>query len=455
MLLLICIVLIIITSISLLLNPIFGISLLFISKPMIDTTFDQPIFGGIHLTEIIGVVVPLLLFGKMFFAGERETVARLPLKPIWVLYALEIGFFSSFIAYHQGLLMGANVFFRHINGFIGFYMLQAFFHQEKGKPLETLLLAMIVAGLFPIGVGVYQIFTGRVWTAAQAEGIIRYVGLYHDAFTVRAYAFQTILALLLYAALYGRRNILLKGAALVYGAVSAIVLFRAYSKAGILSLGLWAVVWIGLQRKVKSLIVLGAAGFLVGVYYVSEIIDQVARLFQKEIGAIHGKVEVSRTFAGRWYGWEGMIARWQEFGWVQKMFGSGEVATGSHNDYLQILFHGGVIGLLIYLVLLAAVGLKIMTNLWERVDPTGVAALMLFLMWLVDTIGLVPSAYPGYQWFVWGMIGLSLRLRAEETRATERPEPAVQTASSEKMQSGVLVIPSPAMVKRRFTNLLP
>lgn len=418
------------TFVTLLLRPVLGIALLFISKPIIDTTFAQPLLFGIHLTEIVGVVVPLILFGRMLFAAEEERLARMPLKGLWTLYGIEIGFFSLFISYNQGLVVGANVLFRHINGFIGFYMLQAFFRREEKQSLKLLLCAMIVAGLFPMGIGIYQLVTGKVWIAAQAEGIARWVGLYHDAFTVRAYAFQTLLALLLYAALYAGRNVFLKGAALIYGAVSVVVMFRAYSKAGTLSLGLWTVAWTGLQRKVGTLLVMGVGGLLIGGYYASKIVEQVVQLFHKELGALDGKVQVARTFAGRWYGWHEMMSRWEGFSWIQKMFGTGEMALGAHNDYLQILFHGGVLGLLIYFFLLTMIGIKIMSNLWDRVDPLGVAALMLFVMWLVDTIGLVPSTYPGYQWFVWGMIGLSLRFRQDEKNTMiKQMEPMVRSNS--------------------------
>ena len=42
-------------------------------------------------------------------------------------------------------------------------------------------------------------------------------------------------------------------------------------------------------------------------------------------------------------------------------------------------------------------------------SPLNVMAIMIFVMWLVDTVGLHPSLYPSYQWYVWGFIGLSLR----------------------------------------------
>ena len=404
-------------------SPVSGIVLLFVSKPLIDTTFAQPLIYGLHLTELVGALVPVAVFAHILFAGPEQTLARMPCKVIWTIYAADVLLFSLLIGYHQDLKSGANVFFRSINGFIGFYMLQAFFHDDRR--LKILLGALIFAGVFPMGIGVYQLVTGTVWVQAQAEGLTRYVGLYHDAFTVRAYAFQTILAVLLYCALYARTNPLLKAGAFAFGALSAVVMLKAYSKAGILSFAIWSACWTVLRRNYVAALVLAAGGALVAGYYASEIAANIARLFHKEIGFLAGTVESSRTFAGRWYGWQDMMSEWAGFHWLDKVFGSGIVATGAHNDYLQMLFHGGLVGLGIYVSLLAAVGGRILANLRRRRDPMTVAALMLFLMWLVDTIGLVPSAYPGYQWFVWGMIGLSLRLRElEDGRAWEAARPA-------------------------------
>jgi hypothetical protein len=50
---------------------------------------------------------------------------------------------------------------------------------------------------------------------------------------------------------------------------------------------------------------------------------------------------------------------------------------------------------------------------------------MVFAMWLVDAIGLVPSLYSGYQWFVWGVIGIAVRYdqnmkRAKSTLSSNR-----------------------------------
>jgi O-antigen ligase len=419
-------------------SPMAGLILLFISKPLIDTTFAQPLLYGFRLTEIVGALVPLAILGHMLMAGRDQSLGRMPLKGLWLFYAADVFIFSLLIVYHQDLKSGANVFLRHINGFIGFYMVQAFFHEER--KLKTLLMAMLVAGLFPIGVGLYQLATGTVWIQAQAEGLTRNIGLYHDAFTVRAYAFQTLLALLLYGALYVRSNPLVRAGIMTYAVLVMVVMLKAYSKAGILALALWALCWTALQRKylMLSLLIAGAVG--AGVLYSTTIVTNLVQLFHKEIGALGGKVEVARTLQGRWYGWQEMIAHWSHLPWFNKLLGSGEVAVGAHNDYLLVLFHGGLVGLCLYVLLLGAVGFRIVRHVREKADPLAVASLMLLLMWLVDTIGLVPSAYPGYQWFVWGLIGLSLRLRA-------MPD---QPALEEESTQPALVLPPLQATARRF-----
>jgi O-antigen ligase len=107
-------------------------------------------------------------------------------------------------------------------------------------------------------------------------------------------------------------------------------------------------------------------------------------------------------------------------GLLTHLFGTGQMANGAHNDYLQVLFHGGYLGLSIYVALLCTVGWTIGRLLWQRLDIWAIAALFMFIMWMVDTIGLVPSVYSGYQWLVWGIIGFCLRYRADDRLRSQR-----------------------------------
>jgi len=92
------------------------------------------------------------------------------------------------------------------------------------------------------------------------------------------------------------------------------------------------------------------------------------------------------------------------------------------------LFHGGYVGLGIYAVLLVGVSWLMLRNALRRLDTYAIAALFVFIMWMVDTVGLVPSAYSGYQWFAWGVIGFCLRYRQDEPLRVAAISPTAASA---------------------------
>jgi O-antigen ligase len=374
----------------------------------------------------------------------------MPMKEIWLAFSAYIAIFSMVIAYNDELKTGANIFCRYINGLVGFYFLQAFFRQ--GDRLKWFLWALILGGLFPMSLGLYQALTGVQWRPEQAEGIARNIGIWHDGVNMRTYAIQTILGLLLYSALYIKAwNIPLKVMTLSYLAISTVVMVKVYSKAAFLTFGLWILCWTILRRQFALLGLIGIVGLLVTTYFASDLADKIATLFHKEAGFFSGEVEGKMTFHGRWFGWVEMMEKWERLPAMSQMFGSGEMATGAHNDFLQMLFHGGIVGLAIYLSLLIVVGIRIGRNLLAKADELAVAALMVYLMWLIDAVGLVPSAYPAEQWLVWGIVGLCFRIRTDEVFA----QPARQPIHALPLQIDVTGGPASAAiaVQRRFPLL--
>ena len=398
----------------LIVNPAVGVLLIFLVRPFVDTTYGDDLGVGLRLTEIVSVIVPFLIIVHMTTAKGFTRFRYMPLNTIWLIWTADVVLFSSLIMSQEGMLAGLTILFRHLNGFTGFFMIQAFLRDGKGP--RNFFLILMLAGLFPTGVGVYQILTGAEWKVTYAEGIVRNIGLYHDAITPRYYAMQTILGITVFATLYLRKAFLKQALAVVFTILAGAVMFKTYSKSGIATLALWFLEWTALQRKILLLVLAAFALMISATYYSSELIGHVEQLFNKEISAVEGTGQVQRTFAGRWYIWDQLWSDWQRLPFLGKIFGAGHTALGAHNDYLQILFQGGILGVTIYLILLFSVGWSLVRNLIKKVDPLAVAALMAFTMWLIDTVGLVPSAYSGYQWLVWGVIGLSLRLRQDALR---------------------------------------
>ncbi len=398
-------------------RPAWGVLAIFVVRPFVDAAWDSFNFPLLRLPEIYSGAVPLIMLLHMCLPANREaSFSRMPLRGIWVLWSVYVAFFSLVILYHEDVTAGFQIFFRQINGLVGFYMVQAYFAKDD-KP-RRFFWALAIAGLFPMAQGIYERVTGVHWRITLGEGnLIRNIGLYHDAITIRYYALQTVLALLVLSALYFKRKTILQVLATAYGVVCAAVIQGAYSKSGTLSLASWLVLWPILLRRFKALAVLGIVTAGVAALYAPVITRSVETIFNKEINAINGDVGVEHTFSGRWYTWQALWDQWQHFDTFAKLFGGGQLATGAHNDYLQALFQGGIVGLMLYVSLLLVLLTRVARDLWQKADPFSVAALLVMIMWLIDTVGLVPSAYSGYQWFAWGVVGLSMRRREDARRA--------------------------------------
>ncbi len=78
-----------------------------------------------------------------------------------------------------------------------------------------------------------------------------------------------------------------------------------------------------------------------------------------------------------------------------------------HIDFLRALFSTGILGFILYITTPFSSLFIAARNCMRSNTPLNTMALMLLVMWVVDAIGLVPSAYPGYQIYVWGFVGLA------------------------------------------------
>ncbi len=402
-------------------KPLWGVMAIFIAKPVVDTTWATPVLLDFKLTEIVSAAVPLIVFARMFFDDEsRRRVAAMPLKWIWLIWSVDVIGFSTFVMFSQGWTEGLQVVMRHLNGVAGFCMLQVFCRTDED--FRRVAWALVVAGLFPMATGAIEGITGVHWRVTLGpQGVIRNVGFYHDAITIRYYALQTIMALLLVVSL-SKRSMLAVALSLMYGLVAAFVLKGAYSKSGFLTLGAWLILWPILRKNVTTILGITAGAILVALYYSEDLMNSIGFVFTNEIAALNGQVGVEHAFEGRWFIWADMWNEWQALGPAEHFLGAGFLATGAHNDYFQVLMHGGLVGLAIYLTMLVAVAWNIAKALARKADVFAIVALMLFVMWIIDTMGLVVSAFSGYQWFVWGIIGYCLhRFRTEGPSTEDSP----------------------------------
>jgi len=388
-------------------DPKIGILVTLVLKPIIDTTWDN-VFFGMKLTYAMGVGVPILIGFHALLNLRGEGFSKMPLFLLWLIYVLW-NFIAVQTIIYNAPLRGVEIFFRTLNGFIGFYMFQRYFRQKED--FKKLLIALMLAGLFPIGVGVYQLVTGHVWKAWLQSGVERNIGLYHDHATLKYYFFQTIAAILLYWSYCTKKTEIIKNVFLLtYFACCVPVLYKLYVKSGNIAFGMWMLIWSALQKKILLLGLCAITILLANIYLENRLLDEMYKVYDKEISVLTGELPADRSFAGRWGLWKAWYNDWKKRSTLSKFFGSGLSGYRLHNDYIFVLVRSGIIGLLCYLALLVAIGGSLFIGLLRGITPLRVVALMVFCLWLVDAIGLVPSGYPAFQWFAWGIIGLALRL---------------------------------------------
>ena len=381
-----------------------------VARPVIDCFYETN-FGvaGIKPTEIFGTLFPLLVAARLLFSREHA-FTRAPLAPLWFVYLFFQLFGTVLIAtVGDDAKLAVNHFFRLFHGFIGWYLFQEFFAERES--FRRLLVALLVAGLFPLGMSVYQnLLGGTLRTETTIGGLLRNIGLYHDAYTMRLYAMQTLAAAGLYRHYFvDRFRIPTRASLAALAGLSAFTVYRIYSKAGYVALAAWLLILAIGRRKAALLLPIAViAGFL----FLGEggkPLQRIETVYSTEIGAVEGRQKTDRLFAGRVGGWKVQFRGFSEQSTWLQLVGDGSPHTGAHNDFLRALFGTGTIGLALYVTLLGAVGWRVVRNALRANTALNLVAVMLVAMWVVDAIGLVPGAYTGYQLFVWGFIGLALR----------------------------------------------
>lgn len=417
------------TVAALLFSGLLGVLVALFSKPIIDATWDYQ-FGGVNLLQIVGVLLPIIVLFRGVSADYR--LGQMPFFGIWVVYALYNAITYSFVAFERSFLASLDLTFRMLNGLAGYYMLQAYFTEPER--FRRLVVVLIFAGAFPMLIGLYQALTGHVWREQFTVGLTRYSGLYHDVQSMRLVAFQTLTAIVLYLACFSPRGGggMRKWALIAFGCVTILVIYKTYSKAAMVVVGLWLVMWTLSYRRIAPTIGIVLAGTAIMTFYHEEIVKEIGQLFSKELTAAEAEgldeEALQRTLAGRWLGWFAAMENFRGRSLLEQLFGMGH-GFNIHNDYLAKLLSGGIVGLLIYLWLLAAIGRRLVANWARRRAPLDVMALMIFAMLLIDSIGIHATLYTSYQWYVWGFIGLALRgIEPEKTGSAvpdARPRVAV------------------------------
>ena len=116
--------LIFIVSVLLVFDTKKGILAAVVVRPLIDCFWEAKYdFLALRPTEILGVVLPILIFFKIIISQENK-IFRTPLAFTFGIYTFYQLLPILFVASEEGSLKSLSMYFRILHGFLGFIVFQ-------------------------------------------------------------------------------------------------------------------------------------------------------------------------------------------------------------------------------------------------------------------------------------------------------------------------------------------
>ena len=191
--------------------------------------------------------------------------------------------------------------------------------------------------------------------------------------------------------------------------VSVVMVYTCYSKSGWITLITILLIWFVLRKKyiLSSLIPIIVAVII----FVNPFATHFQKTFQNEVDYfIHDSDTKEMVFRGRMIRWENGMQDFSALPTFNKLFGSKETIGYPENYYLRVLWNNGIIGFMIYMTLLAIIGYFLIKRYIKHKNPIVLGSILVWIFYLLNSIGSYPMLNPAFQWFMWGMIGFILTL---------------------------------------------
>jgi O-antigen ligase len=189
--------------------------------------------------------------------------------------------------------------------------------------------------------------------------------------------------------------------------ISVITVYKCYSKAGWITLVAILFVWFLLRKKIIQTILIPVIVAI--ILFVNPFAKDFQKTFDNEINYfIHGSNTKEMVFRGRLNRWEMGMNDFNSLPIINKLFGAQKSISYPENDYLRVLWGNGIIGFIAFLILLWLIGYLLIRKYVKNKDPVVIMGILIFIMYLLSSIGTSPMLSPTFQWFMWGIIGFVL-----------------------------------------------
>jgi len=372
--------------------------------PVVDAAWSYR-FGEFSIIYILDSAFILIFLLRILL--KREKIYRFPFFNLFLAYFLILVLASIYIAMNSGALTALDFFSKSLYMPLAFYWFSTNFNDQKD--LKLLVTIFILSGLFPLFFTLLQKITGHVWVIQVSRGLVRNVGLYHDIVSTRIFLMQTVLGIALYWHYFLKKDKTIKRLALAFlFSLSILGLYLLYSKATTTILVLWTLTYALLRRKMYLLPLALVIVFLVNAATGNRVYTEVNQVFSRETEYMRGEVETKYVLAGRGGVWQMYLQRWSDLPLIRKFIGDGVSHGYFHNDFLRILFSGGILLAIGFYTIAIALVLRLIRKYWGKRGFIQFAAMLAVIWYFVESIGQLPGLYPDLQPIVWGLAALAL-----------------------------------------------
>ncbi|MDH7513811.1 MAG: hypothetical protein QHH14_12765 [Clostridiales bacterium] len=348
---------------------------------------------------------------------KKEKLYRMPYHGFFLAYIFILIFVSFRVYMAMDIFSAAEFLFKSL--YIPFCFYLCFVYFQETSDAKTLFLAFVVSVIFPLLFIYFQKMTGYTWRYHETRGLIRSQAVYHSVISPRIFIMQALIGIYLYWQYFvPKARFFLRGLLIFLSIACVVGLYFLYSKAIILTLIIWAVIFSFLGKKLYILPLAFIFFLITNSLLGNRVFEDMRTLFSKEIDYVAGSSSVSRDYllSGRIRIWSEYAKEWKDLSLLEKLIGTGRSHSYFHDDFLRVLYSGGVLLLVLYGTMLIIFFTKAL-SLFQRTGEIVYFSVLLGLSYyLAETFGQTPGFYPIIQPMTWGLIGLSLN------KSLTRPE---------------------------------
>lgn len=333
--------------------------ILILIRPIVDNFYYlkniSPLLSPLYF---VGIATPILCILAMAKYKINQKSVIDSLFAIWTLIMLVSLLFvfiydplsKTFLEYLLKLTMPSYIFF-----FLRLLI-------RSKKDLDGVLQSFIYSTFFVIAVFMYEIIVNPI-KVLKTRDLERIQGSYGD---VMNYAIYTSLGLLIvcYFHLKNKESSVTANRKLIIAFVLSIAcLFKISHTA---SYGVFIVltalfILFNLKTNFSNGILILGSIFILAYFFGSTAIEEkISPLIKTDIAVYEGKKSSERLLHGRVGRWKMMLEEYAEFPISAQLFGMplalkesySYIGTGSHNDFIRVLFYTGLTGLFLYITIL-------------------------------------------------------------------------------------------------------